>query len=97
MLFFTPCPYREGLVPYNYNNIERNKIIPLNTLRPTVPLIILFPRANPTVNPPTNDPPPSSNKYQDSDNKDTIIVNVPKPKFVNTRMTEDKKIDTIKK
>ena len=26
--FFAPRPRREGLVPHNYNNIERNEIIP---------------------------------------------------------------------
>ena len=61
--FFTPCPYYKGLVRHNYNNIKRNKIIPSNTLHLAVPLIILFLRANPTVNPPTNNPPPSSDKY----------------------------------
>jgi hypothetical protein len=52
--FFAPCPCCEGLVLYNYNNIERNEIIPSNTLRPTVSLIILFPGPNPTANPLAN-------------------------------------------
>jgi hypothetical protein len=38
--FFAPRPRREGLVPHDYNNIERNEVIPLNTLRPAVPPII---------------------------------------------------------
>jgi hypothetical protein len=62
-LFFAPRPRREGLVLYNYNNIERNKIIPSNTLRPAVSLIILFPGPNPNANPLPNKPPPGSDKY----------------------------------
>ena len=62
-LFFTPCPRREGLVLHNYNNIKRNEVVPSNTLCPTVPLIILFSKANPTASPPTNEPPPSSDEY----------------------------------
>jgi hypothetical protein len=54
--FFAPRPRREGLVPHNYNNIERIEIIPSNTLRPAGPPTILFPGANPTANPPANDP-----------------------------------------
>jgi hypothetical protein len=61
--FFAPRPRREGLVLYNYNNIERNEIIPSNTLRPLVSLIILFPRPNPTANPLANKPPCSSDEY----------------------------------
>jgi hypothetical protein len=95
--FFAPCPRREGLVLHNYNNIERNKIILSNTLRPVVSLIILFPRPNPTANPFTNKPPPNNNKYQDSNNKDIIIVNVPEPEFTNTKITKNKKIKAIKK
>ncbi|KAH7383440.1 hypothetical protein BKA64DRAFT_760133 [Cadophora sp. MPI-SDFR-AT-0126] len=95
--FFAPPLRREGLVPHNYNNIERNEIIPSNTLRPAVPPIILFPGANPTANPPANDHPPGSDEYQDSDDEDTIVVDVPEPEFANTRMTEDEKIDAIKK
>ncbi len=96
-LFFTPCPYREGLVLHNYNNIKQNEVVPLNTLRLIVPPIILFSKANPTVSPPVNEPPPSSDEYQDSDNKDMIIIDVLEPEFMNTRMTEDKKIEAIKK
>ena len=97
VLFFAPCPRREGLVPHNYNNIKRNEVIPSNTLRPMVPPIVLLPGANPIANPPANKAPPGSDKYQDSNDEDMIIVNVPEPKFANTRITEDKKIDAIKK
>ena len=62
-LFFVPCPRRKGLVSHNYNNIKRNEVVPLNTLRPTVPLIILFSKANPIASPPVNEPPPSSDEY----------------------------------
>jgi len=97
ILFFTSRPHCEGLVLHNYNNIKRNEVVPSNTLRPAVPLIILFSRANPTVSPPANEPPPGSDEYQDSDNEDTIVINVPEPEFANTRMTEDEKIEAIKK
>ena len=62
-LFFAPRPRREGLVLHNYNNIKWNEVVPLNTLRPTVPLIILFSKANPIASPPVNEPPPSSDEY----------------------------------
>ena len=97
VLFFAPRPHREGLIPYNYNNIKRNEVIPSNTLRPAVPPIILFPGVNPTASPPANEPPPGSDEYQDSDDEDTIVVDVPEPEFANTRMTEDEKIEAIKK
>jgi hypothetical protein len=83
--FFAPRPRREGFVPHDYNNIERNEVIPLNTLRPAVPPIILFPEANPTASPPANEPPPGSDKYQDSDDEDTIVVDVPEPEFAKSR------------
>jgi hypothetical protein len=95
--FFAPCPRREGLVLHNYNNIERNEIILSNTLRLAVSLIILFSRLNPTANPLANKPPSSSDEYQDSDDKDIIVVDVPEPEFANIRMTKDKKIEAIKK
>jgi hypothetical protein len=62
-----------------------------------VSLIILFSRPNSTANPLANKLPLSNNKYQDSDNKDTIVINVLKPEFVNTRITKNKKIKAIKK
>ncbi len=96
-MFFAPRPRREGLVPHNYNNIKRNEVVPSNTLRPTVPLIILFSKANPTASLPVNEPPPGIDEYQDSDDEDTIVVDVPEPEFANTRMTEDEKIEAIKK
>jgi hypothetical protein len=95
--FFAPRPRREGLVLHNYNNIERNEIIPFNTLRPAVSPIILFPGPNPTANPLANKPPPGSDEYQDSDDEDTIVIDVPEPEFANTRMTKDEKIEAIKK
>ena len=75
---------------------QRNEVIPSNT-RPAVPPIILFPGANPTASPPANEPPPGSDQYQDSDDEDTIVVDVPEPEFPNTRMTEGQKIEAIKK
>jgi hypothetical protein len=96
-LFFAPCSCCEGLILYNYNNIKQNKIISFNTLYSAVSLIILFSRPNPTANPFANKPPFSNNKYQDSDDKNTIVINVLKPEFANTRITKDKKIKAIKK
>jgi hypothetical protein len=96
-MFFAPRPRRAGLVPHNYNNIERNEVIPSNTVHPAVPIIVLFPGANPTAKPPANDPPPGSDKYQDSDDEDTIVVDIPAPEFANTRITEDEKIEAVKK